>query len=117
MHSVRAYVEAGDGLMSYGPNQRRRFMSTCPSVVVNPLSVSAVQSMSAFAPKATEVLRCRELTGMCQYGRSACSIRACEATTVSATPFHQLGTRNQLSAVLRNMSSRSSEENTERIPS
>ena len=47
MHSVRAYVEAGDGLMSYGPNQRRRFMSTRPSVVVNPLSVSAAQSMSA----------------------------------------------------------------------
>ena len=31
--------------------------------------------------------------------------------------FHRVGTRNQLSAVLRNMSSRSSEEKTERIRS
>src|SRR5215471_12150723 len=46
-----------------------------------------------------------------------CSIRACQATTASASPFHRLGTRNQLSAVRRNMSSRSSEENTERIRS
>src|SRR5262245_35543906 len=37
--------------------------------------------------------------------------------SITSSLFHHLGTRNQLSAVLRNMSSRSSEENTERIRS